>query len=176
MAEKSIRGAGTDRAGATDMTAFIWKAIDANPGIDREDLIAKVQPEVPSGWAARRKITAIDRVISMRSHRDNPIDRRRRYLVVQRLSQMVQNGSIRRDADGNYFVQRPLRRYRGDLSQIDVTRTVAAQHMDTAMAIRTVVAFRRRSSHRMTDAELHALDRVIAALRGRCTCSVAEAT
>jgi hypothetical protein len=41
-------------SGATLLIEIIWKAIDANPGITRDDLFAEIEHETPPRWANRR--------------------------------------------------------------------------------------------------------------------------
>ena len=48
---------------------------------------------------------------------------------------MCRNGSIAKDGN-NYRTLRPLKGYRGNPDAIDITGTVAAEHMKMASALR----------------------------------------
>lgn len=160
-ARRSIRGAGTDRPGATDTTMLIWKVIDANPGITRDEIFDRIEHEIPAGWAKRRYLNQMDRW-----DRDRSIDlaAARRYVLTHTLKMMRLHGSIA-NAEAGYRTLREIRRYRGRPDQVDATGSVAAEHLNDAYALRTAEAWVARGSSRTSAAEREAIIRVIRAMR-----------
>lgn len=164
MAGRSIRGAGTDRSGPLETTQLIWKVIDANPGITRDGVVAKVLPSVPSGWASRRRMPEDSpghRYKTLGPQRLVSLDARKRYLIVSTLAKMVSCRSIAKSADGGYTTLRPLRNYKGDVDRVDETGTVAADHLNDAYALRVAETWMARESRACKASEVEALYRVI---------------
>ena len=138
-----VRGAGVNRSGATDTTMLIWKVIDANPGITREEIFAKVEHEIPAGWAKRLYINAnkirVDGTSAARI-----LERARRHAFMQTLAHMRKYGSVAQSAEGNYRILRPIKQYNGNPDQVDATGDQAANHLNEAYAWRTLQAARKR--------------------------------
>jgi hypothetical protein len=138
-AERGRRGAGVNRSGATDTTMLIWKTINANPGITREEILAKIEDQIPAGWAKRRYINY--RKITVDSVPSTVIlERSRRHVLADTLLHMRQLGSITRDDSGGHTVLREIRRYSGNPEHVDHTGQVAAEHLNRAYAERTLRA------------------------------------
>jgi hypothetical protein len=163
----SVRGAARDRRGALDITMLIWKMVDANPGITRRELFAKIEHDIPPGWAERR-------YKSRKRKQPGTIAETRWYVLTDTIVSMIRTGSLRRDpppsssardkaGTARMYVARELQNWAGDASKIDATQTRAATHMKVAYAIQTVRGFLARGSTRMTKAELEALRVVMSA-------------
>lgn len=154
---RSVRGAGAgrDRPGATDTTMLIWKLIETEPGITRDQILAKIGARVPLGYARRRlaahmasrnapTVRGGQAAVAAPSLNGISADRARRFLVTNSLKGMRASGTVARDGEGAYRVLRPLRYY-GDPETIDITGTKAAEHLDRAYAIRTLRKFNARA-------------------------------
>lgn len=174
-AAASVRGAAKNRTGATDTTMLIWKVIDANPGITREEIFAKVEQGIPAGWAKRRYAVG-------RNKQDVEVEalsstRARSYILSETLLTMRRWQSIARDEVGRYRTLRPLENYHGDPSKIDHTGTRAAEHLTEAYALRTAEKFLAsipsevlldpRGRVRPTAADLAAMVQVVRGARRR---------
>jgi hypothetical protein len=118
---------------------LIWKTINANPGITRDEIFAKIEDQIPAGWAKRRYIHAYkirgDDAVSPRI-----LWKSRWYVLRDTLDQMRRQGSVTRDDSGRYTVLREIRRYKGNPDQVDHTGQAAADHLNRAYAERTVRA------------------------------------
>ena len=122
---------------------LIWKVIDANPGITRDEIFAKIEHEIPAGWAKRRYINY--RKINADSQSPALIlARARSYVVKDILHQMRQWKSVAQSADGTYRTLRPIKCYNGDPASVDATGDHAANHLNEAYAWRTLQAARKR--------------------------------
>lgn len=137
-------GGARARAGATDTTMLIWKVIDANPGITRAEIFAKVEDQIPLGYAKRRydaHYRSRGRGADREASSVGP--RARLYVLTESLTTMRRTGTIRRESD-QYTVLRPIGRYQGDPAKVDETGTAAAEHLNTAYAMRTLRSLRAR--------------------------------
>ena len=144
--ETGRRGAGVNRSGATDTTMLIWKTIDANPGITRDEIFGKIEHEIPAGWAKRRYAAMEKHRGKIKALENDParvLILARRYVLSNTLSQMKYLGSVHREGDG-YSILRALQRYAGNRDHIDETGTKAAEHINRAYAERTLYAAGRR--------------------------------
>ena len=154
-----VRGAGVNRSGATDTTMLIWKVIDANPGITREEIFAKVEHEIPAGWAKRRYIQA-GKIAGNRAESPAILTRARRYILTESLASIRRTRRIEGSPEGGYETLRPIRFYGGDGERIDATGDQAANHLNERYAWRTLHAARKRwktDSPRLSRAEYRAL-------------------
>jgi len=169
--DQGRRGAGVNRSGATDTTMLIWKTIEANPGITRDEIFAKIEHQIPAGWAKRKfathyKITA-DKLSSAvilyraRSHVLGDVLKHMRYLK-----------SVARDKDGHYEVLREILRYRGNPDHVDESGTKAAEQINAVYALPIAEGFVDRTESlgprgksRPTAKEWAALKRVVRAYR-----------
>lgn len=172
---ESVRGAARPRGGATDTTMLIWKVIEANPGIDRAGIWARVEHGIPEGYALRR----------LRGHeasrgrytRDDSLVyllRARNYVLSHALSYMRKCHLITWEGDGQdrRYTAAKQPRYVGNPGTIDETGTKGADHMAVADALRTAESLLARNPHREhgpalmgTRKEKEAVALVVAALR-----------
>jgi hypothetical protein len=160
QAERGRRGAGVNRSGATDTTMLIWKTINANPGITREEIFAKVEHEIPPGWARRRYINHY-KISGDRGSSPLILERSRRYVLRDTLGQLRRDGNVSRDGSGRLFVLREIRRYNGNPDHVDHASQAAADHLNRAYAERTLRAAVTRTANslnaRLTIKETEAL-------------------
>lgn len=111
---ESVRGTGRDTAGATSVTMQIWYELHqaGQPGLSFEDLLDKVSPRVPSGYAWRRYLRHKKSLIQSRGSsfvsgpEDTPSNRAAaiRYVVRASAQSMIQLHSAIRRPDGRYAV------------------------------------------------------------------------
>jgi hypothetical protein len=171
MTINSVRGAGTPRAGATDTTMLIWKTIKANPGITRDELLAKIEHGIPEGYALRRYANARQSVAANGSAAT--LWRARRYVLTDALAHLRHQKSAVR-VDGCYSALSPPK-YLGNPEAIDVDGSKAAEHMAVADALGTLEKAIARakpdipmqSPVRLTHKEYEALVLVTRALRAK---------
>lgn len=140
MSTESVRGAGRDRAGATDTTMLIWKVIAANPGITRAGIWERVEQDIPVGYAVR--LQASDRArkkLAPRTPGAN-FSSARGFVLTDVLSKMRKRGNVTWDGDAQFrrYVASRAPGYLGNPDAIDETGTKAAQHMAIADALRVV--------------------------------------
>ena len=176
----SVRGAGTDRPGATDTTMLVWKVIHANPGITRQEIFARIEHQIPSGWALRRYTK---QAWFRRRKTSCPpaggqevfLRRARGFILSYMLNQMCHKGSITTDGDGYRTIRQP--HYKGNPEHVDETGAKAAEHVNTAYALKTAETFAKRARQAMaanpkarpqpTVKELSAILRIIETYRTR---------
>lgn len=159
----SVRGAGVSRPGATDTTMLIWKVIHANPGITRDEIFARVEQQIPEGWAKRRYAT-LYKIPSDRLTSGGILGRARREMLTLTLQKMRRYGSIERGDGGGYKTRREIRRYQGNPDAVDETGTRAADHLNAAYALpkaEAAVARVNPENPRPTKAEWEAIVRVV---------------
>lgn len=146
-AETGRRGAGVNRSGATDTTMLIWKTIEANPGITRDEIFAKIEHQIPAGWAKRRYLHHQSRSYGAKPIAPDNLDvrRARSFMLGAALGDMRKCGSVARDAGDGYRTLRPIRLYKGNAEHVDETGTKAAQHLNAAYALPVVENFIART-------------------------------
>jgi hypothetical protein len=149
-------------SGAT-LIEIIWKAIDANPGITRDDLFAKIEHETPPGLANRRywKVHGVPALGSV-VDQITTTTVARRYVLGDNLQSMCRSGSITK-ANGGYRTLRELNR-RDAADRVDPTGTSAVDHLNAAYALRTFDAALDHGG-KFTEEELQAAREVANALR-----------
>jgi hypothetical protein len=155
---------GHNRPGATDTTYLIWRVIADNPGISAEDLFARVESRIPSGWAFRRWINNRAKN-GVRMGSTGPVEpiqpsgsniaAARREVLSQTLAGMTHRGVLRREGEPGtgkrssrytYTVLRPLRKYYGNPDHVDLPgSTRAADHLNAAYGLRTLQEFLKRT-------------------------------
>lgn len=136
MTDPDRWGGAQARVGATDTTMLVWKVIDANSGITRPEIFAKIEDQIPSGYAIRRYAAAKKSVA-----RAPATLSARSFVLTETLSRLIRYGSVAKSADTKgYWTLRPIKRYFGDPAKVDETGTAAAEHLNTAYAIKTVRA------------------------------------
>lgn len=143
---------------------LIWKVIDANPGITRDEIFAKVEHEIPAGWAKRRYIQA-GKIGGAAASVPPILARARRYILTEALASMRRTGRIECDGNGNRTLK-PLRirKGEGNPDYVDATGDQAANHLNEAYAWRTLQAARKRwksDSPRLSRTEYRALITVL---------------
>lgn len=166
-------GAGKDQTGVPDATTvLIWKTIAAHRGITRDELFARIEHEIPDGWAIRALASrreSLRRSNARRRGEDAAAQppassppstaSAREYVFGNRLNRMTRARSIACDGDA-FRTLRDLKPPKFDPDHVDETGTKAAQQLDTASAWRTVRAAQRRmrttGSTRMTRTECDA--------------------
>jgi hypothetical protein len=125
---------------------LIWKTINANPGMTWDEILAKIEDQIPAGWATRRYISA-RKITGDRAASPVILRRSRRYVVADALLSMRQAGAVTRDESGGYTALREIRRYKGNPEHVDHTGQVAAEHLNRAYAERTLRAAAARTAN-----------------------------
>jgi hypothetical protein len=171
--------------GADNTTMLLWHAIEARPGITRDELVAAIGPRINVGHAKRRYLAR--RTLDHRKYYhlangasevgDGPTfentdpEQAKRYLVTKTLQNMHQRGTARRDEQGQYRTGRKPRaaRYQQDDRVVDPTGVRTRLHMTTNEALRIVKPALERYEQNLGRArpdarELRALKTVVAAL------------
>ena len=148
--EKGRRGAGVNRSGATDTTMLIWKTIDTNPGITRDEIFAKISDRIDPGYAKRRYV-AKNKISGDRLLSPEILTRARRFVLSDCLIQMRRWGSVARDEHDRYQVMREIGFYNGNPDHVDETDTKAADHINRAYAERTLFAAGKRLASQYGD-------------------------
>lgn len=145
-------GGASARSGATDTTMLIWKVVNANPGITRQGIWEKIEHEIPTGYALRRYANS-QKPTQTLDH-EQLVERARRFVLTHALGNMAVKGILGFTAGTRtmrqYVTLREIRRYNGDPDKIDATGTVAAEHLNTAYALRTARAWQRRTEGHVT--------------------------
>lgn len=109
VTRESVRGAGKDHSGATSVTMQIWYELDqaGQTGLTFDELLQKVSPRVPAGYAWRRYNRDYTRRsnLSGSSERleDTTANRRRavHFVVRHSVENMRRVGSVLKRADGH---------------------------------------------------------------------------
>jgi hypothetical protein len=122
---------------------LIWKTINANPGITRDEIFVKIEDQIPAGWATRRYIN-VEKIHVDDASSTWILRRSRRYILRDTLDQMRKHGSVNRDDSGGHTVLREIRRYNGNPDHVDHTGQIAADHLNEAYAWRKLQAARKR--------------------------------
>jgi hypothetical protein len=119
---------------------LIWKVIAANPGITRQGIWARVEHDIPIGYATRRFAKTGNLVQRGPRTRFSPEAAARSFVLTETLNSMQRHGHISREGAGQdrKFSVAKEPRYLGNPDAIDETGTKAAEHMALADALRTV--------------------------------------
>ena len=125
---------------------LIWKVIDANSGITRDEIFAKIEHQIPAGWARRRYVGQAKVKLGAESLGHNlTLTRARGFVLTAILKDMRASGSVVRNA-GCYETLREIKQYRGNPDHVDETGTKAAEHLNAAYAIPKIRAFIARAN------------------------------
>lgn len=152
-------GVGRPRGGASDTTMFMWLVIEANPGITRDELWAKVETQIPAGYAKRRLLRSVKSGwVHGPAHPDRVISAGRWYVFRVTLDQMRLSGLIVRNGDCLTVGRRPT--YYGNAAALDITNTKAGEHLNRAYARRRLYEaadrLRRQPYGKLNPAEMRA--------------------
>lgn len=153
---------------------LVWKAIDANPGIDRAGIWKIVEAGIPAGYALRRYVKMRGWSVAEASATD--LSAARSHVLTVALNNLRKLEKVKCEGyeeSRTYFtVSRP--RYAGRVDAIDLDGTIAADHLSLAGAIRTLHDMIARAQpnphapgHRVTmrQREYEALQIVLAAVK-----------
>jgi hypothetical protein len=114
---------------------LIWKVIAASPGITRAQIWARVEHDIPAGYAKRRFAKSA-KYRASESARN--LETARSFVLSKILGDMRNLGTISTEGVGinRRFTAAREPRYHGNPDAIDETGTKAAEHMALADALR----------------------------------------
>lgn len=147
---ESVRGTGRDTAGATSVTMQIWYELQqaGERGYTVDEVLEKVKPRVPPGYAWRRYVRARASMhrgkIGNRSSdftlADTPGARAAavRYIVTQSLGNMVRDRTAIRRPDGYYAVGPRKPRSAFSDEQHDFDGSVSRKHVADMQLMRVL--------------------------------------
>jgi hypothetical protein len=141
-----------DQPGASDTTTLIWRIIEGEPGITRDEILTKAWYRIPDRWAKQRYQAALRITNQGRGESGSPptgqhswedvdVDRARHHVVVRTLAGMRQRGNVMRDTSGGYHVLRRPRSVR-HRSPVESSGEQARRHsriVELARGVRPVL-------------------------------------
>jgi hypothetical protein len=147
---------------------LIWKVIAANPGIDRAGIWAKIERQIPEGYALRSYERYRETSGGRLAERGASPQTARRFVLTKALANMRQLGTVTAAGTGDkaaYTVARPPR-YLDNAEAVDETGTRLADHMALVEACRTIERMLARAEQpRLSLAERAAVSLLVSRMR-----------